>query len=174
MTDRRSFMTAMALGAVGGAALGAAPAFAQQRRDTPGVEFEFEAHVLLDPGVEIGETSMGGRRRIPIIGGTFEGERIKGKVIPGGMDWQLIRGDGVTEVEADYMIQADDGAMIHVYNHGIIVPGKDGAPPYIRTSPQFEAPIGPHDWLNKTVFLGTIGGGGPGPASVRIGVWRVT
>lgn len=170
MTDRRTFMTSMLL-AAGGAALGGGRAMAQSSQ-APGVEFEFEAHVLLEPGIDIGQTSMGGRRRIPIIGGTFEGKRIKGKVVPGGMDWQLIRGDGVTEVEADYMIQADDGAMIHVYNHGIIVPQDKGA--YVRTNPQFEAPIGPHDWLNKNIFLGTIAPGGPGPAAVNIGVWRVT
>jgi hypothetical protein len=62
--------------------------------------------------------------------------------------------------------------MIHVYNHGIIVPQENGA--YVRTNPQFEAPVGPHDWLNKNVFLGTIAPGGPELASVRIGVWRVT
>jgi len=143
-----------------------------QSAQAPGVEFEFEENVLLEAGIDIGQTSMGGRRRIPIIGGTFEGRRIKGKVLPGGMDWQLIRGDGVTEVEADYMIQAEDGALIHVYNHGIIVPHEGGA--YVRTVPRFEAPVGPHDWLNKTVFLGTITPGGPELASVRIGIWRVT
>jgi hypothetical protein len=163
-------MTSFAL-AAGGAALGAGSAFAQDR-ETPGVEFAFEVHALLEPGVDIGQTSRGGRRRIPIIGGTFEGARIKGKVVPGGMDWQLMRTDGVTEVEADYMIQADDGAMIHVYNHGIIVRGQGAA--YVRTSPQFEAPVGPHDWLNKNRVLGTIAPGDPGLASVRIGVWRVT
>lgn len=171
MTNRRTFLTTLTF-AAGGAALGGGAVRAQSS-DAPGVEFEFEAHVLLEPGIDIGETSMGGRRRIPIIGGTFEGERIKGKVVPGGMDWQLIRADGVTEVEADYMIQADDGAMIHVYNHGIIVP-QDGGGAYVRTRPQFEAPIGPHDWLNKTVFLGTIAPGGGEEPSVRIGVWRVT
>ncbi len=144
---------------------------------TPGVEFALEAIVTLAAAQTPGVTPYGKRNRVPITGGTFRGPRISGKVLSGGADWQLTRADGVTAIEADYMIQADDGALIHVYNKGMIVPPPAGGPgvPYFRTTPVFEAPIGPHDWLNKAVFVGTadIATGQPGPV-VRIRAFRVT
>lgn len=138
----------------------------------PGVEFVFEALVEIAPAQLPGATPMGGRSRVPITGGTFEGPRIKGKVLPGGADWQLRRADGTLTLDADYMIEADDGTLIHVLNHGIAsgVPGT--ATEYLRTTPSFEAPIGPHDWLNKAVFVGTVELAPNG--AVRIRVFRVT
>jgi hypothetical protein len=84
------------------------------------------------------------------------------------MDWQLIRTDGFVEVLADYMMQADDGALIHVINTGLLGQG------YSRTTPRFEAPNGPHAWLNQAVFLGTIGlAKGMDVPAVKIRVWKV-
>jgi hypothetical protein len=135
---------------------------------TPGVEFAYEAIVTLEAGTPVGDTPWGRRNRIPITGGTFEGPNIKGTVLPGGMDWQLIRTDGFVEVLADYMMQADDGALIHVINTGLLGQG------YSRTTPRFEAPSGPHEWLNQAVFLGTIGGApDAGVPAVKIRVWKV-
>ena len=56
---------------------------------------------------EIGKTTSGWRRIIPIMGGTFEGHIMKGEVLPGGFDWQLIRADGVAEIEARYSLQTE-------------------------------------------------------------------
>lgn len=126
----------------------------------------------LAPAQTPGATPYGGRNRIPITGGTFEGPRIKGKVLSGGADWQLNRADGCMTLEADYMIQADDGALIHVHNCGVLS-GKPGAPDfYLRTTPVFEAPIGRHDWLNKAVFVGTVEGAPGGAVCIR--VFKVT
>jgi hypothetical protein len=135
---------------------------------TPAVEFAYEAIVTLEAGTPVGETPWGPRNRIPITGGTFEGPSIRGTVLPGGMDWQLIRTDGFVEVYADYMMQADDGALIHVINMGVLGQG------YSRTTPRFEAPSGPHEWLNQAVFVGTIGlAQGMDVPAVRIRVWKV-
>jgi hypothetical protein len=135
---------------------------------TPGVEFAYEAIVTLEAGTPVGETPWGRRNRIPITGGTFEGPNIRGMVLPGGMDWQLVRADGFVEVLADYMMQADDGAMIHVINTGVLGQG------YSRTTPRFEAPSGPHEWLNQAVFVGTISGApDAGVPAVNIRVWKV-
>jgi hypothetical protein len=77
-------------------------------------------------------------------------------------------------LEADYMIEADDGARIHVRNIGLTnsrVPG--AADRYLRTAPVFEAPRGRHEWLNQALFLGTVipvAGGG----AVRIRIYRVS
>jgi hypothetical protein len=141
----------------------------------PGVEFAFSAKVLLEPGREIGATPYGMRRRIAIIGGTFEGPMIKGRVIGGGADWQLERADHYTLIEADYMIEADDGTQIHVRNTGLTnsrVPGVKSR--YLRTVPVFEAPDGPHAWLNQSVFVGSLQSVSGGPPSVIVHVFRLT
>ena len=119
-------------------------------------------------GVEVGPTPGGTRRYIPITGGTFEGPRIRGTILPGGADWQTSRSDGVTEVDALYTIRTDDGTVIIVRNSGVIADG--GA--YMRTAPRFEAPAGPHDWLNHAQFLGSVAGG-PRPGTVIIRIFRV-
>ena len=131
-------------------------------------EFVYEAVVTIDAGVEVGTTPGGTRRYIPITGGTFEGPRIRGTILPGGADWQTSRSDGVTEVDALYTIRTDDGTVIIVRNSGVIADG--GA--YMRTAPRFEAPAGPHDWLNRAQFLGSVAGG-PRPGTVIIRIFRV-
>lgn len=153
----------------------AAPVPAGGHFDIPGVEFAFAARVLLEPTQEVGRTPYGMRRRVPIIGGTVEGPRLTGAVIAGGADWQLQRADDMTVIEADYMIRASDGAQIHVYNRGLSNSRVKGAATrYLRTVPQFEAPVGPHDWLNQSIFLGTVEPIAGGPPAVMVRVFRVT
>ncbi|HVY65289.1 MAG TPA: DUF3237 family protein [Gammaproteobacteria bacterium] len=121
----------------------------------PGTELAAELFVTISPAVTVGPSDHGTRRFIPITGGRFTGNGIKGEVMAGGADWQLSRPDGVTEVNALYSIKTDDGAVIVVDNRGIIVPGNGGIG-YARTNPQFHAPQGKYEWLNKTLFVGTI------------------
>lgn len=168
--QRREVLGAM--GAAGFAAgsmastAGAAPALSLP------LEFAYEAIVTLGAGTPVGKTPYGVRNRIPITGGTFEGPRIRGTVLAGGMDWQLERPDRMLDIHADYMMQAEDGTLIHVINKGLI--SHDPARRYVRTVPWFEVPEGPHAWLNQSVFTGTIGTPpeGKGPA-VRITVYRI-
>jgi hypothetical protein len=121
----------------------------------PGTELALELYVAITPAVTVGASDDGTRRFIPITGGRFSGNGIKGEVMAGGADWQLTRPDGVTEVKALYSIKTDDGAVIVVDNQGIIVPASGGIG-YARTNPQFHAPQGKYEWLNKTLFVGTI------------------
>lgn len=130
-------------------------------------KFAFEARVTVDKPLVIGESSHGLRRVVPITGGTFAGPSIKGKVLPGGADWQYVRPDGVLEVLAKYTLQTDDGALIMITNTGMrhappavmerltkgeMVPGSEY---YFRTSAQFEAPAGSkYEWLNRALFIG--------------------
>jgi hypothetical protein len=132
----------------------------------PTLESAFEEIVTLGAAIPVGETSLGRRNMIPITGGTFEGHGIKGTIVPGGWDWQLIRADGCTEIEADYMIETDDGVVINVVNVGALCPPKDGRFTPARTQPRFEAPVGKYDWLNRSAFIGTLelAAGTPGPA----------
>ncbi len=126
--------------------------------DEPGLELLYRSVVKLSPAVQVGKTSRGERRFIPIVGGTFEGPKIKGEILPMGWDWQLDRPDGCTELKADYFIKTEDGVIINVVNTGVLCrPEPGGAPVPNRTSPVFEAPIGKYDWLNKGAYIGTLG-----------------
>ena len=101
----------------------------------------------------------------PPIGGRVVGERLNGEVVPhSGADYANIRRDGVVELNAHYLLKADDGVLIYIANRGYLVPApKQGAklndqglaqPRYFRCTPTFRAPKGPHDWLNQMCFIG--------------------
>ncbi len=123
----------------------------------PHLEFAFEEIVTLGAAMSPGETPYGRRNIIPITGGTFEGPGIRGTVLPGGWDWQLARADGCLDVEANYMLRTDDGAIINVINKGALcMPGPGEAARPARTSPRFEAPLGKYTWLGQTAFIGTL------------------
>lgn len=144
-------------------------------------EFVFEAKVDCDAPRVIGPSKHGRHQLIPIVGGSFAGPRIRGDVLAGGADWQHVRADGVVEIEARYTIRAEDGALISVCNRGIanMNPTPFGSPgetpgPYARTQPEFEAPVdGPHDWLNKWLFVGTLQVLSFAPLTVQVRVFRV-
>lgn len=147
-----------------------------QQDGAPEVEFAFELKVTLGESYSVGEMSHGNRFVIPITGGTFEGPNIKGTIIPGGADYQLIDSKrNRTELEAIYSIRTDDGVCIHVRNKGIIWNGKDlngNDMFYFRTAPQFEAPANSkYDWVNNSIFLCTVGGWMDGGIILKI--WRV-
>jgi hypothetical protein len=81
----------------------------------PQLEFIFAARVTVDTPQDLGAFNKGHRRVVPITGGEFSGPDMRGTVLPGA-DWQLIRHDGVAELEARYTLTTDDGATIHVRN----------------------------------------------------------
>jgi hypothetical protein len=123
--------------------------------DTPRVEFVFEEFVTLGASIHPGETPLGDRNIVPITGGTFSGPKIRGKVMSGGWDWQLVTKTGCRSLQADYMIQTDDGAIINVVNKGTSC-ASPGSNTRLITTPTFEAPLGPHAWLNGGAFVGTL------------------
>ena len=134
---------------------------------TPTTRLVLEATVTIGDTVEIGKSDAGVRRFIPITGGYFRGEGIQGKVASGGADWQLVRSDGVLEIDALYSLITDDGSNIVVHNQGIVVMNKEKNPnsAYVKTSPKFHAPEGKYEWLNKRIFVGTIT---PDPANKAV------
>lgn len=109
----------------------------------------------------------GVRRFIPITGGHFEGKRISGKILPGGADCQLIRPDGVAELEVRCTFETDDGVMFLMKGLGMrhgpeevlqrIAKGLpvDPGEYYFRELMHFEAPDGKYGWLNKLLAIGT-------------------
>jgi hypothetical protein len=98
----------------------------------------------------------------PIIGGSFEPERLRGKVLPGGGDWVIERPDGVLELDLRITLETDDGALVHMTFEGIRDDRASGGP-YFRTLPRFEAADAKYAFLNRLLSVGTreIGKGGP-------------
>src|SRR6056300_13417 len=133
-----------------------------QGQDIAILEHKFEtelvwtAKVTIGDLVVLGESKRGLRRMIPITGGTFEGPDIRGEVLPGGADWQLVRPDGDTELYARYLLQTDDGHLIHIINQ-VLSRRLPNGEPYRRSVIDLEAPLGsPYEYLNHSMFLGTL------------------
>jgi Protein of unknown function (DUF3237) len=151
-------------------------------QDAPRLEFFCELNVTLASPIVVGETSHGTRRIINITGGNVSGPQIKGEILNGGADWQMLRKDGVTEVEAHYQFRTDDGVIIYIKNIGLrvatpevaarIAKGEDvdASLYYFRTLPRFEATAGKYAWVNDTMFICT--GVRKGDSAV-LQVWRV-
>ena len=140
------------------AAVGDTPdsVFARHPSTAPGVDTApvLELYVKVGQKVALGPTDDGERYIVPITGGHFRGKGLSGEVMPGGADWQVIRADGVKKIVALYSIRTDDGDVIVVDNQGIVHEKGDAV--YKRTTPKFHAPQGKHDWLNQSLFVGTI------------------
>lgn len=144
-------------------------------QDAPELVHVFTITAELEEAVEVGETVRGTRRFIPITGGQVEGETLNGTVRGGAWDWQIDRPDGCTDLEADYFIETDDGALINVVNIATICPPAAGdARPPVFTRPSFEPPMGDYEWLGRGTFVGRLqmAVGHPVPA-VRIAIYRV-
>jgi hypothetical protein len=104
------------------------------------------------PTHEVGAVPRGTRVTFPIIGGTFEGERLRGKVLSGG-DWTIKRADGVVELDERITLETDDGALIHTTFEGVL---DDRAPDvtYLRTLPRFETAEAKYSFLNRVLAVG--------------------
>ncbi|EIZ78539.1 hypothetical protein WSK_2983 [Novosphingobium sp. Rr 2-17] len=140
----------------------------------------FRIDVELGPMLDIGAVPAGHRRVIPITGGSFSGERLSGKVLPGGADWNLVRPDGTVYLWARYTLQADDGTLIMITNDGLqpgdpatmarILAGEpiDMSAWYAKTRPTFEVAGDKYAWLNQRIFVGSLLPAGPTAVSIDI------
>ena len=148
----------------------------------PRLEFIFTAHVTVEEPLDFGDVGKGHRRVVPITGGEFSGPDMRGAVLGGGADWQIIRGDGVAELDARYTLRTDDGALIHVRNmalrHGPpvvmaelaagrpVVPGSY----YFRGATFFETSAAPYAWLTRHIVVCT---GHREPDLVKVAFYRI-
>src|SRR5262245_57672770 len=100
---------------------------------------------------EIGATPHGTILIFPIAGGSFEGERLRGRVLAGGGDWVTARADGTFDLDMRATLETDDGALIHMTFTGV----RDDANRYLRTLPRFETAATQYSFLNRLVAVGT-------------------
>lgn len=142
--------------------------FSPEPQEAPRLEFAFAMRVEFGHRVKLGTLPSGFTRGFTdVVGGEISGPKLKGKVIPhSGGDWPAYWPNGAVEFTARYMLQAEDGTLILIKNRGFryatpeVTARMERLDPvesseyYMRLSPFFEAPQGPHDWLNRTVFVG--------------------
>jgi len=153
--------------------------------DMPQLTLTLEVRAHVEEPIVIGDAGSGVRRVVPIIGGSFEGRGelcLKGRVLPGGADFQLIQADGVTVADARYVLESERGEKIYVINRGLrhappdvmrkLLAGErvDPSLVYFRTTPVFETAAEELHVLTRSIFVGI---GERYPKEVVLRFWKV-
>ncbi|MBE1554306.1 DUF3237 domain-containing protein [Sporosarcina limicola] len=135
--------------------------------EAPNLTFTFDLELVVEKAHLPGKTPMGNRRIIRIESGHFNGEHVKGKVIPGGDDWITVREDGTIIQDVRILLCTDDNDLIMMSYRGIRTGSKgvlarldnnedvNREEYYFRTNPIFETASEKYDWMNKKVFVST-------------------
>lgn len=143
----------------------------------------FTITIKLHPIEDVGKTPSGHRRVFPVSGGDFNGERLRGSILPvAGSDLLLTRSDGAFQLDVRMLLRTEDGALIVMTYRGVrhaspevndrIARGESVAPSdyYLRTAPFFETSSTAYAWLNKIVSVGV---GDRRPDSVIYDVFEI-
>ena len=142
-------------------------------------EFLFQMSAEIERPQTLGDTPAGKRYIAYVRGGTFEGPRLKGRVLAGGGDWVLVRSDRVFQLDVRLTLETDDGALIYTTYRGARHGSRDvmrriaaGEPVladeyYFRTTPYFETGAADYAWLNGIVAVG-VGEDRPGGVTYRV------
>jgi uncharacterized protein DUF3237 len=99
---------------------------------------------------EFGSTPQGALTIVPVVGGSFEGDRLRGKVLAGGGDWIMADVNGTFSLDLRITLETDDGALIHMTFGGV----RDDANHYLRTTPRFETAAPQYAFLNRLLAVG--------------------
>lgn len=142
----------------------------------------FQVRAELADILHLGATPYGERRIIHILGSSVEGPRLKGTILPGGADWQIIRADGAADIRARYTIAAETGGLVLVNSEGLrhgppevlarLARGENVDPAlyYFRTAMRFETSDPALAWLNRILALAR---GAREARAVRLDVYEV-
>jgi len=143
----------------------------------------FSLSMTLHPTIDLGNTPVGGRRIFAVSGGSFEGDRLRGKVSPLiGSDLLLGRADGTFQQDVRMLLITDDDAPILMTYRGIrraspevdarLSKGEivDWSEYYLRTTPYFETGSDKYGWINGIV---TVARGGRVPGGVQYEVHEI-
>jgi hypothetical protein len=145
-------------------------------------KYVFSLSIKVGTPIVAGDLGYGVRRVIAVLGGEVRGPGMKGTIFPVGADFQTIRPNGFTELEAKYAFEMDDGAVIYIENIGIrfgpkelldrIAKGEtvDPALIYFRSVPRFETGAENYRWLMENLFVGV---GARYPDRVELDVHQV-
>lgn len=84
----------------------------------PVLKHFIRSQISLGEPMDVGLTSDGFRRVVPILGGSFSGPDLRGTILPFGGDSQLIKPGGQMDLDARYVLQTDQDELIYVSNIG--------------------------------------------------------
>lgn len=148
----------------------------------PKLEHLVTYQATLKPPVDVGTGPYGLRRIFDVTGGSFEGPRMRGKLLPSGGDWILVGPDGHGRLDVRATLETHDGALVYLSYYGVIemnekivaalgkgVPSSYGDS-YFMTTPRFETGDARYAWLNRIVCVGS---GARLAAAVRIDFYAV-
>ena len=119
----------------------------------------------IKPPFDLGRTPTADRRIAELPGGYFEGERLSGKVLTSGSDWQVVRSDGAWMINVRTLLETSDGALIGLTYNGIrhgtpeilagLARGEKISPLdyYMRVALSFETSAEKYDWINRVVAV---------------------
>lgn len=125
-----------------------------------------DAHVDWRNVIDVGATPHGIRQIVYIRGGTFEGPKMKGFVLPGGGDWFVRRIDHLVEVDVRCVLRTDDKHLIYCCLRGInemtaevaikAITGQSGDASryYFRVAAGIETGSKKYGWLNRIIAVG--------------------
>lgn len=120
----------------------------------------------IKPPYNVGRTPAADRRIAELPGGYFEGEKLRGRILSGGSDWQAVRGDAAVTINVRTVLETDDGALIGMTYQGLrhgpaqviaaIARGEEVSPKeyYMRVSVNLETASERYGWLNRILAIG--------------------
>jgi len=131
----------------------------------PELEYLMTYRADLEEPIDIGTVPSGTRQIFDVKGGSFEGPRLKGRLLPSGADWLLIGTDGVGRLDVRGTLETEDGAHIYLQYFGVLVLSDEVlraltqggetqyGDTYFMTQPRFETGDPRYSWLNSVVAV---------------------
>ena len=148
----------------------------------PRLEHIFDMHGDLEPPQVLAGAPLGTRQIFIVKGGTVEGPKIRGEILPGGGDWATVRSDGAVQLDVRGTMRTDDGALVYMTYSGLMIAtpevfgrlfqGQDVplSEYYFYTNPVFQTGAQQYAWLNRLIAIGR---GKVVPGAVEYRVWSV-
>jgi hypothetical protein len=134
------------------AARTAAPQEAAEQPTPPGFEYLGTLRAETGTRTVVDNGPQGTRTIVEILGGRFEGPRLKGTVQAPAGDWITNRADGTYRLDVRLTLRTDDGALILVSYNGVGHTTSSGAS--LRTAPLFETGDPRYVWLTRLQAVG--------------------
>ncbi|QDC10637.1 DUF3237 domain-containing protein [Oceanicola sp. D3] len=140
----------------------------------PVTQLVWTAIVDVADRIDLGASALGHRFMVPILGGRFyagpQMDGLEGEVLAGGADRQLLRPDGVKELDAIYEMRTEDGTVLSLRNR-VIVDETRTPERYAMSTIQVSAPEGRFAWLNRRLIIGTLQSARPKRQAVVVRAW---
>ncbi len=121
------------------------------------------------PIIPIGDIGTADLNIYPVVGGYFEGEKMRGEILNFGADWNFMDKDGVDVMDTRYLLKTDDGANIAISTNGRYINSKeqdealdrgefvDPGNYYFRQHLFFQTGAEKYKWLNGVIAFAVMG-----------------